>query len=279
MFSRLWHTLIGKKELRILQWNCNGIRPKTAQLLELLEKEQIDVAVIQETHLNPHHSFSLGTEYIVHRKDRNSHKGGVMTIFRSNLNRVYKMRIETPAGVEGQSWILKAPGLGTLLLHNYYCPPATATARFNLKPVIPYLRQSALLLGDFNSKSPWWGYKNTDPIGRSVQKLVNHHNVVFLNQKGVATLDRGTVPDLSLASADIARHCEWRIGQYHGSDHRTILIKVTNKSREYSGRVVPVKTTKKRRRRLTLKRLWTTLSLYFKKILKLTRFSSKRRKI
>ena len=28
MFSRLWNSLMGKKELRILQWNCNGIRPK-----------------------------------------------------------------------------------------------------------------------------------------------------------------------------------------------------------------------------------------------------------
>ena len=30
--------------------------------------------------------------------------------------RVYKMRIETPAGVEGQSWILRAPGTGIKII-------------------------------------------------------------------------------------------------------------------------------------------------------------------
>ena len=63
------------RELRILQWNCNGIRPKATRLREYLELERIDVALIQETHLNPHHTFDLGPDFVVYRKDRKTHKG------------------------------------------------------------------------------------------------------------------------------------------------------------------------------------------------------------
>lgn len=96
-------------QLRILQWNCNGVRPKLDQLRAFLDKEKIDCAFIQETHLNRHHGLSLGEGYTVRRLDRPSHKGGVMSVFNTRLHRVYRMRIQPPAGVEGQSWILYTP--------------------------------------------------------------------------------------------------------------------------------------------------------------------------
>ena len=64
-----------ERELRILQWNCNGIRPKASRLREYMEQERVDVALIQETHLNPHHGFTMGPDFQVFRKDRISHKG------------------------------------------------------------------------------------------------------------------------------------------------------------------------------------------------------------
>ena len=70
-----------KRELRILQWNCNGIRPKGERLKEFLSREKIDIAVIQETHLKPHHSFTLGPDFVIHRKDRSTHKGRYLSIF------------------------------------------------------------------------------------------------------------------------------------------------------------------------------------------------------
>ncbi len=42
--------------------------------------------------------------------------------------------------------------------------------------------------GDFNCKCHWWGYKDSDSLGRDIQSLVNNDNVSFLNNKETATL-------------------------------------------------------------------------------------------
>jgi len=258
----LWRLLRGRgTELRILQWNCNGIRPKAAQFHAFLVKEKIDIALIQETHLNPHHSFSLGPDFMVVRNDRKTHKGGVMSVFRTSLTRVHRMHIRPPAGVEGQSWVVGGvKGLRALLLHNWYLTPtraANTNKEFSLNSVKPYMRKTGLLLGDFNCKSPWWGYKGTDSVGRSFQTLVENNNVVFLNEKGVSTLRHGTTPDLTLATEDLSGRCSWRAGDYLGSDHRVILININlRRSYAYTNRIVPLAAKPRtRRRRWTVKRL------------------------
>ena len=48
---------------------------------------------------------------------------------------------------------------------------------FIFDKVEPYMRRGGLLLGDFNCKSPWWGYKGTDSIGRALQSLVQGNKV------------------------------------------------------------------------------------------------------
>ena len=78
LFQYLKRVIIGPdKEIRILQWNCNGVRRKHAVLKNFLEKQKIDIALIQETHLNPYHKFDLGPEYVIYRKDRPTHKGRI----------------------------------------------------------------------------------------------------------------------------------------------------------------------------------------------------------
>ena len=113
-----------------------------------------------------------------------------------------------------------------------------------------------VLSGDFNCKSPWWGYRGTDPVGRSLQALVQRGGVVFLNERGAPTLRQGTTPDLSLATGDLAGRCRWRAGEFLGSDHRTILIHLSFKnSARYTNRIVPME-RKINRRTLTAKRVY-----------------------
>ena len=40
-----------RKALRILQWNCNGLRTSSVELASLLERWQADVALVQESKL------------------------------------------------------------------------------------------------------------------------------------------------------------------------------------------------------------------------------------
>ena len=57
------------RPLNILQWNAEGVYQKKISLTERLHGDKIDVACIQETHLNPNHRFSI-RGYQTFRMDR-----------------------------------------------------------------------------------------------------------------------------------------------------------------------------------------------------------------
>eukprot|EP00088_Acartia_fossae_P070989 TRINITY_DN9640_c0_g1_i1.p1 TRINITY_DN9640_c0_g1~~TRINITY_DN9640_c0_g1_i1.p1 ORF type:complete len:283 (+),score=46.28 TRINITY_DN9640_c0_g1_i1:36-884(+) len=257
------------KEIKILQWNCNGVRKKRTVLKDFMYKEKIDIAFLQESHLNPHHKFDLGPDYVIHRKDRHTHKGGVISVFHKKFTRVYRMNISIPAGIEGQSWILIYSGLNkNLILHNWYCTPRHSNRKkgFTLEPLLPYMKTKSILVGDFNSKSHWWGYDHTDSLGRSVQSLVNSDQAAFLNIKGISTLRSGTTPDLSIATRDIVDRCTWRTGPYLASDHKTILVTYSphHSKSNNNNRVIPCQKPKKKKMN-PLSRLISRIHKYFLK--------------
>ena len=61
------------RTLNILQWNAEGVYNKKASLTQRLHKDRIDVACIQETHLNANRTFSV-EGYQATRFDREGHK-------------------------------------------------------------------------------------------------------------------------------------------------------------------------------------------------------------
>ena len=68
------------RPLNILQWNAEGVFNNKVPLTERLHKEDVDVACIQETHLNTNHRFSI-RGYQTFRLDREGrHKGGVLIL-------------------------------------------------------------------------------------------------------------------------------------------------------------------------------------------------------
>lgn len=279
MLKRIF-TPADKRYFRILQWNCNGVRPKLSKLQKYLQENNIDAAFIQETHLNKKHMLEVGSDYIIQRCDRPSHKGGVMSIFHKNVC-FYRMRIRPPPGVEGQSWNLYLHNGEVLTVHNWY-NPIQNNKMFSLGPVQGFMRSGSLLLGDFNCKSLWWGYSGRDRVGKCFEQFVHGNDVKFLNKshektfvgkscKGTSRFSlesAGTSPDLSLASVDIADDCDWLIGDNLGSDHKTIkiLIDMSGQGAVKKGRVEPIQARKKKRKLSFKVRLKRKLKLCFKNI-------------
>jgi len=267
---------------KILQWNCNGVRPKLSKLQKYLEEHKIDAVFIQETHLNKKHTLDAGANYIVQRSDRPTHKGGVMSIFHKNV-RFYKMRIRAPPGVEGQSWNLYLHNRDVLTVHNWYNPQQN-NKLFTLDPVEKFMRRGSLLLGDFNCKSVWWGYAGRDRVGKCFEQFVSGNDVKFLNKSHEKTFvgkrcksgsrfsleAAGTSPDLSLASIDIADYCDWSLGDSLGSDHRTIKIEIDMKRKGAvkKGRVEPMLVVRKKRKLSFKVRLKRKIRLCFKNLKK-----------
>ena len=73
------------RPLNILQWNAEGVYNKKIPLTERLYADNIDVACIQETHLNPKQRFTI-RGYQTFRMDREGrHKGGIMILVRNSI--------------------------------------------------------------------------------------------------------------------------------------------------------------------------------------------------
>ena len=78
-----------KNRLKILQWNCESISNKKLQLTNKLKNADIDIACMQESHLQSHpkhgNRFTI-RGYQTFKQDRkNGPKGGVITLVRNDI--------------------------------------------------------------------------------------------------------------------------------------------------------------------------------------------------
>ena len=70
-----------------MQWNADGLMRKKAELGHRMNKENIDICCIQETHLQKDKTFKA-RGYQCFRTDRGGdrRKGGIITLIKSNIN-------------------------------------------------------------------------------------------------------------------------------------------------------------------------------------------------
>ena len=73
------------RPLNILQWNAEGVYQKKISLTERLHGDKIDVACIQETHLNPNHRFSIRGYQTFRMDSEGRHKGGVLILVKNDI--------------------------------------------------------------------------------------------------------------------------------------------------------------------------------------------------
>jgi len=93
------------------------------------------------------------------------------------------------------------------------------------------------LIGDFNARSPKWGYKDTNTAGREMEDLLNTSVLELLyNDTDPSTYlhfnGAQTTPDLLLVSSDISANTKRIILDYPGSGHRPVIAKVTLTQRQ-----------------------------------------------
>lgn len=72
------------KQLKILNWNANGLRAKVGELIHFLNKHKIDLAVLTETKLDPNFNLKI-RNYNIFRYDRNMRGGGVAILTKNCL--------------------------------------------------------------------------------------------------------------------------------------------------------------------------------------------------
>ena len=221
-----------KNRLKILQWNCESISNKKLQLTNKLKNADIDIACMQESHLQSHpkhgNSFTI-RGYQTFKQDRkNGPKGGVITLVRNDIP---ASEVQVDTGDRAEMIGVKIHlGNKEITIYKCYCPPRKAHVLHAMN-----ISEHCIVVGDFNSHSPSWGYPEQDARGEEVEDWQTSSNLLLINgaEDPPTYYSRSwmktSTPDLAFATEDIAlKTCREVDNQLGGSDHRPVILTIDN---------------------------------------------------
>ena len=216
--------------INIIQWNCQGIRPKTGEFASFLNSLKVlpDVILLQETFLKSRHTFKL-QGYQIERFDRQDDvsQGGILTCVRDGLS--YSSVIASQAPQCFSTTVIARSR--RLKIVNFYAPPGKSFSSEELEKILDH--QDAIICGDMNAHSPIFGARHSDRRGKIVEDLTHNLNLVVLNTGEGTHLvaNGGTSPiDISLASPYWATKTTWKVlNKSLGSDHYIIKMTINDR--------------------------------------------------
>ena len=223
-----------KQILSVLQWNAESITTKVTELADRLTSDDIDVAVIQESHLQEGRKTPFIEGYAPVRADRIAAKhGGLLAYVKKSLvmEEIGCVAIEA---TEVSMFRVRLSKNKWVHISNVYIPPENSKGQDSIKlrtDAIPAMR-SSLICGDFNAHSMLWDeHVPQDARGESLVDWVFDNNLSILNNGDSTRVNRTTgnvsTPDVTMCGSDWLGKVEWCVADPIGSsDHLPVIITI-----------------------------------------------------
>lgn len=221
----------------IIQWSCNDIQNKQAELKQMTLELKPQVILIQESHLKPKLIFKI-KNYNAYRNDYiDSLKtsGRVLTLVHENYNSTELTQIQTlMQAVNIQVNINESKQIN---MSNLYIPEHFTLKVDHIESVLSQVGNPYIIPGDFNAHHNLWGSAHTAARGRVIEAcILNHNNLTLLNdhqrhQPTHLNLSKGTLSNIDLASAStpLIPNMNWEVIQdLNFSDHFPIRIMINS---------------------------------------------------
>lgn len=163
-----------KNSLHVMQWNAQGITTDSAvtQLEQFLHREKIDILLLNETFLKPHHNFRIGN-YKVYREDRQTHGGGVLIAILKTIEHTIIPRYST-IDIENISILVKINGRQTIFTAAY-SPHYTNQFRNDIS-ILTNTANDFFVFGDLNAQHKSWNCTSNNQAGNVLYRLQIHSN-------------------------------------------------------------------------------------------------------
>ncbi|XP_072375509.1 uncharacterized protein [Diabrotica undecimpunctata] len=112
---------------------------------------------------------------------------------------------------------------------NIYIPPSENFSTAVIEELLQQIPSPRILLGDFNSHSPYWGSKFRSLKGKVLEQLLDSNNINILNTGEPTRFNiqtgESSVIYLSMCDPVLQTSLNWEVHPYlYGSDHFPILI-------------------------------------------------------
>lgn len=185
------------KNLRILNWNANGIQSSINDLQLTIVEQKIDICLIPETHLT-NQTFIKIPGYNVHHTphpDNQAH-GGSAIIIKNNIKYHEEINLQidqVQLTVLNISSVKQNFNLGAL-----YIPPKHNLKKNDYNKILHHLGDRFLVGGDFNAKHTSWGSRLINTKGSELNAAIVEYgcNVHSTGTPTYWPTDRKKIPDV-----------------------------------------------------------------------------------
>lgn len=227
--------------IKILQWNAQGVKSKSNDLLNLLSVNNVGIALISETFLEDKHSFNI-YNFHIERCDRYPNqterniRGGSALLIRNHLG--YE-RINIPGNLSCEVVCIKLylTQYNFLYIISVYAKPKHKISRTEWHNMFSILDDGPLLVGgDFNSHHWSWDRTFTNHCyeGEELFQYIESNDLQVVTNESPTRVHRpgwrDSIIDLTLVSTQLFIDIEdWRVGSDScGSDHYPIFFSIGN---------------------------------------------------
>ena len=213
--------------LNIVQFNASGLFTKKTEFAYYLNKNNIHIALIQETEKGKDSDIHISGYTPTHCACKKCQ--GTITYIRNDITgRTENLQNNNPTCIQKSTiWLSNRK----YVIYNVYNHPAT---NLIIPPTLNENKyQNTIIVGDFNGHSPSWGYENYNCTGKNIEELANTSNLFIVQDsnspptllhRAHKTLSR---PDLTLLSSDLLESYQSQVTDMIGnSDHRPIFTKI-----------------------------------------------------
>lgn len=162
-------------EMRLLNWNANGIKRQTNSFIHFLNENKIKIACITETHLLPGEKFKVNG-YAIYRNDRLTHcaSGGVAILIHKSTKH-FQIDIPSDKMLETVAIVTYVNNEETVIVCAYK-PPNYPFPQDIYKNIFQK-HSKVLIIGDLNSKNIAWKCNSTSSHGRKLLQLITNNNL------------------------------------------------------------------------------------------------------
>ncbi|GFT92359.1 probable RNA-directed DNA polymerase from transposon X-element [Trichonephila clavipes] len=220
--------------LRIASWNANGVRSRTVELRDFIDKHHPDIILIQETHLGPGDTLQI-PNFTTYRDDRpyasnRSPRGGTAIILKSSLSHHHTPPLGT---AEATSVTLTPPNGDPILITSIYISPTKSYQHIhtNLETIFG-LGHVSIVCGDYNAHHTHWGGQRIDQRGYIIKNFIDTTNTHILVPPTPTRFGFNSASIIDFApTRNLLWHSQVESIAELSSDHNPILISFDSNTR------------------------------------------------
>lgn len=185
------------KQLRILEWNANGLLQHRQELQTVLDIENIDVCLISETHFTKETYIRFKGYKVYHTiHPDNDAKGGAAVIIKENLIHHQEVGYQTEQ-IQAASVKTKTKN-HEITITALYCPPKHGIKREQFIEFLNTQGYRYIIGGDYNAKHTHWGSRLINTKGRELLEacIRSRCETVSTGRPTYWPTDPNKIPDL-----------------------------------------------------------------------------------